>query len=156
MEAVQSGQASIFSFIYQVVGELIGTASAKKNGLLNKEYSYYKGGYSQGLMIDFSQASGDFLWNVCCSFDILLYDTGSFNRLIFVTEARTVDVSVVAIGKTKGVKIKLDVENKKLYVEGSNKDSRLTYHLSGYRDYVPIVTTFNYTDFENFSGINNK
>ena len=137
-----------------VVGGLLPVSTQAKNGLLAKEYSYYKGNYSNGLKIDFSKVNGDKLWNVCCSFDIELYDTGSFNKLIFVTEAKKVDISVVAIGKTDGVKIKLDTDSKILYIAGSTQDSRLTYHLSGYRDYVPTVTMFDYAEFESFSGTN--
>ena len=99
-----------------VVGGLLPVSTQAKNGLLAKEYSYYKGNYSKGLKIDFSKVNGDKLWNVCCSFDIELYDTGSFNKLIFVTEAKKVDTSVVAIGKTDGVKIKLDTDSKILYI----------------------------------------
>lgn len=62
-----------------VVGELLPVSTQAKNGLLAKEYSYYRGNYSNGLKIDFSKVNGDKLWNVCCSFDIELYDTGSFN-----------------------------------------------------------------------------
>ena len=137
-----------------VVGGLLPVSTQAKNGLLAKEYSYYRGNYSNGLKIDFSKVNGDKLWNVCCSFDIELYDTGSFNKLIFVTEAKKVDISVVAIGKTDGVKIKLDTDSKILYIAGSTQDSRLTYHLSGYRDYVPTVTMFDYAEFESFSGTN--
>lgn len=137
-----------------VVGGLLPVSTQAKNGLLDKEYSYYRGNYRNGLKIDFSKANGDKLWNVCCSFDIELYDTGSFNKLIFVTEAQKVDISVVAIGKTDGVKIKLDTDSKILYIAGSTQDSRLTYHLSGYRDYVPTVTMFDYAEFESFSGTN--
>lgn len=71
-----------------VVGGLLPVSTQAKNGLLAKEYSYYRGNYSNGLKIDFSKVNGDKLWNVCCSFDIELYDTGSFNKLIFVTEAK--------------------------------------------------------------------
>lgn len=41
MEAVQSGQASIFSFIYQVVGGLIGTVTSSKNGLVDRYSDMY-------------------------------------------------------------------------------------------------------------------
>ena len=49
MEAVQSGQASIFSFIYQVVGGLIGEATQDKDGLMSKEYTIYNEAEVTGL-----------------------------------------------------------------------------------------------------------
>ena len=44
MEAVQSGQASIFSFIYQVVGGLIGTVTSNKDGLASKDNTVFNKG----------------------------------------------------------------------------------------------------------------
>ena len=49
MEDVQSGQASMFSFIYQVVGGLIGEATQDKDGLMSKEYTIYNEAEATGL-----------------------------------------------------------------------------------------------------------
>lgn len=77
MEAVQSGQASIFSFIYQVVGGLIGTLLPKKtltssdnmNNLEPGFYNYYQeagfpqnfigGSRSRGYVISCPQVTGN-------------------------------------------------------------------------------------------------
>lgn len=73
---------------------LLPVSTQAKNGLLAKEYSYYRGNYSNGLKIDFSKVNGDKLWNVCCSFDIELYDTGSFNKLLFGIQSSEIIMNV--------------------------------------------------------------
>lgn len=84
MEAVQSGQASIFSFIYQVVGGLLNIKGLKSKQQDNGAY-LVGGGYKTGFILAYNKS--DYDRNILVFFSIDEGNTVSYNKVAGTLES---------------------------------------------------------------------
>lgn len=131
-----------------ILGELIGVATATKNGLLDKKYS--TGNINmQGMVIDFKIENNVF-YTTSSIIELYVYSTGMVGYYRILT---------LPTGSSK-IKIKYLGQNccdfkfsdNKLYVLPNNSDITITYRFVLGRRYVPIFSSVPISDFTNITG----
>ena len=131
-----------------LLGELIGVATATKNGLLDKKYS--TGNISmQGMVIDFKVGDSGF-YSTSSVIEFYVYSTGmvGYYRILVLPSGGS------------GIKIKYLGQNccdfkfrdTKLYVLPNSSDITITYRFVLGRDIVPIFSSVPISDFTNITG----
>ena len=133
----------------KVLGELIGTATANKNGLMSKIFAVTDIERGKGLIIDYKADSNG------------LYTSSSLIEIYVYSEANTAFYRVMSIPTgSKNIEIKymgmhwcdFKYANSKLYVLPKSDDSSISYKVSLVRRTRPNFFTIDFSDFSNITG----
>ena len=133
----------------KVLGELIGTATANKNGLMSKIFAVTDIERGKGLIIDYEADSNG------------LYTSSSLIEIYVYSGANTAFYRVMSIPTgSKNIEIKymgmhwcdFKYANSKLYVLPKSDDSSISYKVSLVRRTRPIFSTIDFSDFANITG----
>lgn len=133
----------------KVLGELIGTATANKNGLMSKIFVVTDIERGKGLIIDYKADSNG------------LYTSSSLIEIYVYSEANTAFYRVMSIPTgSKNIEIKymgmhwcdFKYANSKLYVLPKSDDSSISYKVSLVRRTRPNFSTIDFSDFSNITG----
>ena len=131
------------------LGELIGTATANKNGLMSKIFAVTDIERGKGLIIDYKADSND------------LYTSSSLIEIYVYSGANTAFYRVMSIPTgSKNIEIKymgmhwcdFKYANSKLYVLPKSDDSSISYKVSLVRRTRPNFLTIDFSDFSNITG----
>lgn len=131
------------------LGELIGTATANKNGLMSKIFVVTDIERGKGLIIDYKADSNG------------LYTSSSLIEIYVYSEANTAFYRVMSIPTgSKNIEIKymgahwcdFKYANSKLYVLPKSDDSSISYKVSLVRRTRPNFLTIDFSDFSNITG----
>ena len=132
-----------------VLGELIGTATANKNGLMSKIFAVTDIERGKGLIIDYKADSNG------------LYTSSSLIEIYVYSGANTAFYRVMSIPTgSKNIEIKymgmhwcdFKYANSKLYVLPKSDDSSISYKVSLVRRTRPNFLTIDFSDFSNITG----
>ena len=133
----------------KVLGELIGTATANKNGLMSKIFAVTDIERGKGLIIDYKADSNG------------LYTSSSLIEIYVYSGANTAFYRVMSIPTgSKNIEIKymgmhwcdFKYANSKLYVLPKSDDSSISYKVSLVRRTRPNFSTIDFSDFSNITG----
>lgn len=133
----------------KVLGELIGTATVNKNGLMSKIFAVTDIERGKGLIIDYKADSNG------------LYTSSSLIEIYVYSEANTAFYRVMSIPTgSKNIEIKymgmhwcdFKYADSKLYVLPKSDDSSISYKVSLVRRTRPIFSTIDFSDFSNITG----
>ena len=133
----------------KVLGELIGTATANKNGLMSKIFVVTDIERGKGLIIDYKADSNG------------LYTSSSLIEIYVYSGANTAFYRVMSIPTgSKNIEIKymgahwcdFKYANSKLYVLPKSDDSSISYKVSLVRRTRPNFLTIDFSDFSNITG----
>lgn len=133
----------------KVLGELIGTATANKNGLMSKIFVVTDIEKGKGLIIDYKADSNG------------LYTSSSLIEIYVYSGANTAFYRVMSIPTgSKNIEIKymgmhwcdFKYANSKLYVLPKSDDSSISYKVSLVRRTRPNFLTIDFSDFSNITG----
>lgn len=133
----------------KVLGELIGTATANKNGLMSKIFAVTDIERGKGLIIDYKADSYG------------LYTSSSLIEIYVYSGANTAFYRVMSIPTgSKNIEIKymgmhwcdFKYANSKLYVLPKSDDSFISYKVSLVRRTRPNFLTIDFSDFSNITG----
>ena len=133
----------------KVLGELIGTATANKNGLMSKIFVVTDIERGKGLIIDYKADSNG------------LYTSSSLIEIYVYSGANTAFYRVMSIPTgSKNIEIKymgmhwcdFKYANSKLYVLPKSDDSSISYKVSLVRRTRPNFSTIDFSDFPNITG----
>lgn len=133
----------------KVLGELIGTATANKNGLMSKIFAVTDIEKGKGLIIDYKADSNG------------LYTSSSLIEIYVYSGANTAFYRVMSIPTgSKNIEIKymgthwcdFKYANSKLYVLPKSDDSSISYKVSLVRRTRPNFLTIDFSDFSNITG----
>ena len=131
------------------LGELIGTATANKNGLMSKIFVVTDIERGKGLIIDYKTDSNG------------LYTSSSLIEIYVYSGANTAFYRVMSIPTgSKNIEIKymgmhwcdFKYANSKLYVLPKSDDSSISYKVSLVRRTRPNFSTIDFSDFSNITG----
>ena len=131
------------------LGELIGTATANKNGLMSKIFAVTDIERGKGLIIDYKTDSNG------------LYTSSSLIEIYVYSGANTAFYRVMSIPTgSKNIEIKymgmhwcdFKYANSKLYVLPKSDDSSISYKVSLVRRTRPNFSTIDFSDFSNITG----
>lgn len=131
------------------LGELIGTATANKNGLMSKIFVVTDIEKGKGLIIDYKADSNG------------LYTSSSLIEIYVYSGANTAFYRVMSIPTgSKNIEIKymgmhwcdFKYANSKLYVLPKSDDSSISYKVSLVRRTRPNFLTIDFSDFSNITG----
>lgn len=131
------------------LGELIGTATANKNGLMSKIFAVTDIERGKGLIIDYKADSNG------------LYTSSSLIEMYVYSGANTAFYRVMSIPTgSKNIEIKymgmhwcdFKYANSKLYVLPKSDDSSISYKVSLVRRTRPNFLTIDFSDFSNITG----
>ena len=133
----------------KVLGGLIGTATANKNGLMSKMFAVTDTEKGKGLIIDYKADSNG------------LYTSSSLIEIYVYSRANTAFYRVMSmpIG-SKNIEIKymgahwcdFKYADSKLYVLPKSDDSFISYKVSLVRRTRPIFSTIDFSGFSNITG----
>lgn len=133
----------------KVLGELIGTATANKNGLMSKIFAVTDIERGKGLIINYKADSNG------------LYTSSSLIEIYVYSGANTAFYRVMSIPTgSKNIEIKymgthwcdFKYANSKLYVLPKSDDSSISYKVSLVRRTRPNFLTIDFSDFSNITG----
>lgn len=133
----------------KVLGELIGTATANKNGLMSKIFAVTDIERGKGLIIDYKADSNG------------LYTSSSLIEIYVYSGANTAFYRVMSIPTgSKNIEIKymgmhwcdFKYANSKLYVLPKSDDSSISYKVSLVRRTRPNFLTIDFSDFSKITG----
>ena len=133
----------------KVLGGLIGTATANKNGLMSKIFAVTDIEREKGLIIDYQADSNG------------LYTSSSLIEIYVYSGAKTAFYRVMSIPNgSKNIEIKymglhwcdFKYANGKLYVLPKSEDSSISYKVSLVRRTRPNFSTINFSDFSTVTG----
>ena len=133
----------------KVLGELIGTATANKNGLMSKIFVVTDIERGKGLIIDYKADSNG------------LYTSSSLIEIYVYSGANTAFYRVMSIPTgSKNIEIKymgmhwcdFKYAKSKLYVLPKSDDSSISYKVSLVRRTRPNFSTIDFSDFSNITG----
>ena len=133
----------------KVLGGLIGTATANKNGLMSKIFAVTDIERGKGLIIDYKVDSNG------------LYTSSSLIEIYVYSGANTAFYRVMSIPTgSKNIEIKymgmhwcdFKYANSKLYVLPKSDDSSISYKVSLVRRTRPNFSTIDFSDFSNITG----
>ena len=131
------------------LGELIGTATVNKNGLMSKIFAVTDIERGKGLIIDYKADSNG------------LYTSSSLIEIYVYSGANTAFYRVMSIPTgSKNIEIKymgmhwcdFKYADSKLYVLPKSDDSSISYKVSLVRRTRPIFSTIDFSDFSNITG----
>ena len=131
------------------LGELIGTATANKNGLMSKIFVVTDIERGKGLIIDYKADSNG------------LYTSSSLIEIYVYSGANTAFYRVMSIPiGSKNIEIKymgvhwcdFKYADSKLYVLPKSDDSSISYKVSLVRRTRPNFSTIDFSDFSNITG----
>lgn len=131
------------------LGELIGTATANKNGLMSKIFAVTDIERGKGLIIDYKADSNG------------LYTSSSLIEIYVYSGANTAFYRVMSIPTgSKNIEIKymgmhwcdFKYANSKLYVLPKSDDSSISYKVSLVRRIRPNFLTIDFSDFSDITG----
>ena len=131
------------------LGELIGTATANKNGLMSKIFAVTDIERGKGLIIDYKADSNG------------LYTSSSLIEIYVYSGANTAFYRVMSIPTgSKNIEIKymgmhwcdFKYADSKLYVLPKSDDSSISYKVSLVRRTRPNFLTIDFSDFSNITG----
>lgn len=131
------------------LGELIGTATANKNGLMSKIFAVTDIGTGKGLIIDYKADSNG------------LYTSSSLIEIYVYSGANTAFYRVMSIpAGSKNIEIKymgahwcdFKYANSKLYVLPKSDDSSISYKVSLVRRTRPNFLTIDFSGFSSITG----
>ena len=129
--------------------ELIGTATANKNGLMSKIFAVTNIEREKGLIIDYKADSNG------------LYTSSSLIEIYVYSGSKTAFYRVMSIPTgSKNIEIKymgthwcdFKYANGKLYVLPKSEDSSISYKVSLVRRIRPNFSTINFSDFSTVTG----
>lgn len=144
-EVVQIDKSNLATLL----GELIGTATANKNGLMSKIFAVTDIARGKGLIIDYKADSNG------------LYTSSSLIEIYVYSGANTAFYRVMSIpAGSKNIEIKymgvhwcdFKYADSKLYVLPKSDDSFISYKVSLVRSIRPIFSTIDLSDFSNITG----
>lgn len=133
----------------KVLGELIGTATGNKSGLMSKIFAVTDIERGKGLIIDYKADSNG------------LYTSSSLIEIYVYSGANTAFYRVMSIPiGSKNIEIKymgvhwcdFKYADSKLYVLPKSDDSSISYKVSLVRRTRPIFSTIDFSDFSNITG----
>ena len=130
----------------KVLGELIGTASAEKDGLMGKEYTI-RYIYNAGLSISYD-VNGTSFYSTTSLIELFLYSTGSVAYYrILATPNKNIIIRYLG---NNDCDFKLN--GNILYVLPRHTDITIKYKIGLYRNDIPDFATISISDFANITG----
>lgn len=130
----------------KVLGELIGTASAEKDGLMGKEYTI-RYIYNAGLSISYD-VNGASFYSTTSLIELFLYSTGSVAYYrILATPNKNIIIRYLG---NNDCDFKLN--GNILYVLPRHTDITIKYKIGLYRNDIPDFATISISDFANITG----
>lgn len=133
----------------KVLGELIGTATANKNGLMSKIFAVTDIERGKGLIIDY-KADSNGLYTSSSLIEIYVYSgaNAAFYRVMSIpTGSKNIEIKYMG---THWCDFKY--ANGKLYVLPKSDDSSISYKVSLVRRTRPNFLTIDFSDFSNITG----
>lgn len=130
----------------KVLGKLIGTASAEKDGLMGKEYTI-RYIYNAGLSISYD-VNGTSFYSTTSLIELFLYSTGSVAYYrILATPNKNIIIRYLG---NNDCDFKLN--GNILYVLPRHTDITIKYKIGLYRNDIPDFATISISDFANITG----
>lgn len=151
---IKSILQKIFDYYYSykrtcktvALGELIGTASAEKDGLMGKEYTI-RYIYNAGLSISYD-VNGTSFYSTTSLIELFLYSTGSVAYYrILATPNKNIIIRYLG---NNDCDFKLN--GNILYVLPRHTDITIKYKIGLYRNDIPDFATISISDFVNITG----
>ena len=130
----------------KVLGELIGTASAEKDGLMGKEYTI-RYIYNAGLSIRYDVNVTSF-YSTTSLIELFLYSTGSvaYYRILATPDK---NIIIRYLGNND---CDFKLNGNILYVLPRHTDITIKYKIGLYRNDIPDFATISISDFANITG----
>lgn len=131
------------------LGELIGTATANKNGLMSKIFVVTDIERGKGLIIDY-KADSNGLYTSSSLIEIYVYsgDNTAFYRVMSIpTGSKNIEIKYMGAHWCD-----FKYANSKLYVLPKSDDSSISYKVSLVRRTRPNFLTIDFSDFSNITG----
>jgi len=131
------------------LGELIGTATANKNGLMSKIFAVTDIERGKGLIIDY-KADSNGLYTSSSLIEIYVYsgaNTAFYRVMSTPTGSKNIEIKYMG---THWCDFKY--ANSKLYVLPKSDDSSISYKVSLVRRTRPNFLTIDFSDFSNITG----
>lgn len=128
------------------LGELIGTASAEKDGLMGKEYTI-RYIYNAGLSISYD-VNGTSFYSTTSLIELFLYSTGSvaYHRILATPNK---NIIIRYLGNND---CDFKLNGNILYVLPRHTDITIKYKIGLYRNDIPDFATIPISDFANITG----
>lgn len=129
-----------------ILGKLIGTASAEKDGLMGKEYTI-RYIYNAGLSISYD-VNGTSFYSTTSLIELFLYSTGSVAYYrILATPNKNIIIRYLGDNDCD-----FKLNGKILYVLPRHTDITIKYKIGLYRNDIPDFATISISDFANITG----
>lgn len=132
-----------------LLGELIGTATANKNGLMSKIFAVTDIERGKGLIIDY-QADSNGLYTSSSLIEIYVYSgskTAFYRVMSIPTGSKNIEIKYMGLHWCD-----FKYANSKLYVLPKSDDSSISYKVSLVRRTRPNFSTIDFSDFPNITG----
>ncbi|WP_416421109.1 hypothetical protein [Phocaeicola vulgatus] len=133
----------------KVLGELIGTATANKNGLMSKIFAVTDIEREKGLIIDY-QVDSNGLYTSSSLIEIYVYSgskTAFYRVMSIPTGSKNIEIKYMGLHWCD-----FKYANGKLYVLPKSEDSSISYKVSLVRRTRPNFSTINFSDFSTVTG----
>ena len=133
----------------KVLGELIGTATANKNGLMSKIFAVTDIERGKGLIIDY-KADSNGLYTSSSLIEIYVYsgsNTAFYRVMSIPTGSKNIEIKYMGMHWCD-----FKYANSKLYVLPKSDDSSISYKVSLVRRTRPNFLTIDFSDFSNITG----
>lgn len=131
------------------LGELIGTATANKNGLMSKIFVVTDIERGKGLIIDY-KADSNGLYTSSSLIEIYVYsgaNTAFYRVMSIPTGSKNIEIKYMGVHWCD-----FKYANSKLYVLPKSDDSSISYKVSLVRRIRPNFSTIDFSDFSNITG----
>ena len=133
----------------KVLGELIGTATANKNGLMSKIFAVTDIERGKGLIIDY-KADSNGLYTSSSLIEIYVYsgaNTAFYRVMSIPTGSKNIEIKYMGVHWCD-----FKYADSKLYVLPKSDDSSISYKVSLVRRTRPNFLTIDFSDFSNITG----
>lgn len=133
----------------KVLGELIGTATVNKNGLMSKIFAVTDIERGKGLIIDY-KADSNGLYTSSSLIEIYVYsgaNTAFYRVMSIPTGSKNIEIKYMGVHWCD-----FKYADSKLYVLPKSDDSSISYKVSLVRSTRPIFSTIDLSDFSNITG----
>ena len=133
----------------KVLGELIGTATANKNGLMSKIFVVTDIERGKGLIIDY-KADSNGLYTSSSLIEIYVYsgaNTAFYRVMSIPTGSKNIEIKYMGVHWCD-----FKYADSKLYVLPKSDDSSISYKVSLVRRTRPNFLTIDFSDFSNITG----
>ena len=133
----------------KVLGELIGTATANKNGLMSKIFAVTDIERGKGLIIDY-KADSNGLYTSSSLIEIYVYsgaNTAFYRVMSIPTGSKNIEIKYMGVHWCD-----FKYADSKLYVLPKSDDSSISYKVSLVRRTRPNFSTIDFSDFSNITG----